>query len=451
MNATSQFKGKRVLVIGLAKSGLAASQLLHRLGAVVTVNDAKPIEENEEAKQLIDKGIRVICGEHPLSLLDEQVDLLVKNPGIPYSNQIVAAAIEKGIPIITEVEIAYLISNANFIAITGSNGKTTTTTLVGEMLRNGRKNPLVAGNIGTAIACEVAETATNEDVIVAELSSFQLQGTIQFRPKIAALLNLSDTHLDYHGTKEAYVSAKARIFANQCEDDYAVVNYDQPEVMAIVKEIKAKIVPFSLESVVAEGSYINDGYVCFQGEQVIKVSEIALPGEHNLENILAAVAVAKLSGASNEQIVHVLKTFTGVRHRLQFVTEKQGRTFYNDSKATNMLASTKAVEAFSQPVVLLAGGLDRGNSFDDFIPALEKVKAIITFGETKQKLVEAAEKAGVKQIHVVKNVEEAVPVAFSLSEVGDVILLSPACASWDQYKSFEIRGDKFIEAIENLN
>lgn len=451
MNATSQFKGKRVLVIGLAKSGLAASQLLHRLGAVVTVNDAKPIEENEEAKQLIDKGIRVICGEHPLSLLDEQVDLLVKNPGIPYSNQIVAAAIEKGIPIITEVEIAYLISNANFIAITGSNGKTTTTTLVGEMLRNGRKNPLVAGNIGTAIACEVAETATNEDVIVAELSSFQLQGTIQFRPKIAALLNLFDTHLDYHGTKEAYVSAKARIFANQCEDDYAVVNYDQPEVMAIVKEIKAKIVPFSLESVVAEGSYINDGYVCFQGEQVIKVSEIALPGEHNLENILAAVAVAKLSGASNEQIVHVLKTFTGVRHRLQFVTEKQGRTFYNDSKATNMLASTKAVEAFSQPVVLLAGGLDRGNSFDDFIPALEKVKAVITFGETKQKLVEAAEKAGVKQIHVVKNVEEAVPVAFSFSEVGDVILLSPACASWDQYKSFEIRGDKFIEAIENLN
>lgn len=451
MNATSQFKGKRVLVIGLAKSGLAASQLLHRLGAVVTVNDAKPIEENEEAKQLIDKGIRVICGEHPLSLLDEQVDLLVKNPGIPYSNQIVAAAIEKGIPIITEVEIAYLISNANFIAITGSNGKTTTTTLVGEMLRNGRENPLVAGNIGTAIACEVAETATNEDVIVAELSSFQLQGTIQFRPKIAALLNLFDTHLDYHGTKEAYVSAKARIFANQCEDDYAVVNYDQPEVMAIVKEIKAKIVPFSLESVVAEGSYINDGYVCFQGEQVIKVSEIALPGEHNLENILAAVAVAKLSGASNEQIVHVLKTFTGVRHRLQFVTEKQGRTFYNDSKATNMLASTKAVEAFSQPVVLLAGGLDRGNSFDDFIPALEKVKAIITFGETKQKLVEAAEKAGVKQIHVVTNVEEAVSVAFSLSEVGDVILLSPACASWDQYKSFEIRGDKFIEAIENLN
>lgn len=451
MNATNQFNGKRVLVLGLAKSGLAASRLLHRLGAFVTVNDAKELQENGEAKQLIESGIRVIGGGHPLSLLDEEIDFLVKNPGIPYSNPIVVAALEKGIPIFTEVEIAYLVSKADFIAITGSNGKTTTTTLIGEMLRNSEKNPLVAGNIGTAIACEVAETATPKDVIVTELSSFQLQGTERFQPRISVLLNLVDTHLDYHGTKEAYVAAKAKLFANQDEGDFAVVNYDQADVMAVAKQFNVTLIPFSIEAVVENGAYIEDNVVCFQKEKLMNVRDIALPGEHNLENILAAVAVAKLSGAENEQIVDVLKTFTGVRHRLQFVREKSGRRFYNDSKATNMLASTKAVEAFSQPVVLLAGGLDRGNSFDDFIPTLQKVKALVAFGETKQKLVEAAKKAGVRHIHTVENVEEAVPVAFSVSEVGDVILLSPACASWDQYQNFEIRGDKFIEAIENLH
>lgn len=449
MKKIGTYLHKKILVLGLAKSGVGAATLLHKLGAFVTVNDYKPLTENPEAQGLLEQGITVICGEHPLELLEEGFELIVKNPGIPYHNPMVQKAMELNIPIMTEVELAYQISEAPFIGITGTNGKTTTTTLIFEMLKEGNKLPLIAGNIGT-VASEVAQIAKEEETIVIELSSFQLMGISEFRPKVAILTNIYEAHLDYHGTKLEYAQAKANITKNQTNEDYFIVNDDQEMVRQIASRSKAKIIPFSTKKELATGAYVKDDTVIFNGEEIIKTVDIRLPGEHNLENILCAVAAAKLTGVSNEAIHQVLTTFKGVKHRLQFVDEIQGRQFYNDSKATNILAAKKALSSFNKPTILLAGGLDRGNEFDELIPDFKHVKAIITFGQTAAKLERVAKQAGIKNIERVDNVEKAVPKAFSLSEPGDVILLSPACASWDQHKTFEERGDIFTETVHKL-
>ncbi|MGD6833218.1 UDP-N-acetylmuramoyl-L-alanine--D-glutamate ligase [Sutcliffiella halmapala] len=442
------YKGKNVLVLGLAKSGTATANLLHKLGANVIVNDRSPIEGNEQALELQSKGFEVICGGHPLSIFDQNIDVVFKNPGIPYSNPLVLLAVEKGIPVLTEIELAYQISEASFIGITGSNGKTTTTTLIDEMLLEDKKEPLIAGNIGK-VAVEVAQNATASNIMVTELSSFQLMGIQTFRPKVAVLVNVFEAHLDYHGNIEEYARAKAAIFRNQTEEDYAVINADNQVVAGLVHDIKAMLVPFSVTKRV-DGAYLADGSIYFKGEKIIKTKDIVLPGKHSLENILAAVATVKLIGVSNESITKVLTTFTGVKHRFQYIDSIHGRKFYNDSKATNILATQGALSAFKNNVILLAGGLDRGNDFDDLIPYLKSVKAIITFGETASKLEKTAKEAGIKEIKRVDNVEKAVPVAYEMSHVGDIILLSPACASWDQYKTFEQRGDIFIEAVHKL-
>ncbi|WP_332632197.1 UDP-N-acetylmuramoyl-L-alanine--D-glutamate ligase [Halalkalibacter flavus] len=449
MKSNDLFKGKKILVLGLAKSGEAAARLLHKLGAAVVVNDAKRYEENQQAKELEKLGIKVVCGHHPLSLLEEDLDLVVKNPGIPYSNPIIKEAIHRGLSVVTEIEIASLISEAEIVAITGSNGKTTTTTLIHEMLKTSEREPLIAGNIGT-VACEVAEEATNSQVIVLEVSSFQLLGTEQFKPKVSVFLNLFDAHLDYHGTKDEYSLAKAKITANQSKEDYLVYNMDDPIVREIANKSNATLIPFSVKQRLSKGLCIQQDSIFYNGQSIISLDSIVLPGAHNLENILAAIGAALTVGARLQQVRHVLQTFSGVEHRLQFVTDYKDRRFYNDSKATNILASQKALEAFEQPIVLLAGGLDRGNDFDDLLPSLGNVKALITFGETKDKLAKTAEEANVKTIVYADGMQEAVLAAFEKSEAGDVILLSPACASWDQYKTFEERGERFVEAVKSL-
>ncbi|MFD1705798.1 UDP-N-acetylmuramoyl-L-alanine--D-glutamate ligase [Siminovitchia sediminis] len=449
MKKITDYQHKKILVLGLAKSGVAAATLLHELGAFVTVNDQKPFEENSAAQGLLEKGITVICGSHPPELLDEGFELIVKNPGIPYTNPLVAKAMKMGIPIITEIELAYRISEADMIGITGSNGKTTTTTLIFKMLEQASMHPLIAGNIGT-VASEVAMKATAENQMVVELSSFQLMGVDQFKPHIAVITNLYDAHLDYHGTRENYAKAKANITLNQTESDFLVVNADQEELLEWVSYSKAARIPFSTQRFLKEGVSIKNGRIVYFGEEIIDTGDILLPGKHNLENILAAIAAVKIVGVGNEAIQHVLKTFQGVQHRTQFVDEVHGRKFYNDSKATNILATQSALQAFRQPVVLLAGGLDRGNGFTGLVPYLSGVKALVLFGETAKKLEEAGKKAGIQTIIHVDNVEEAVPVSYHLSEPGDVVLLSPACASWDQYKTFEIRGHIFEQAVHRL-
>lgn len=449
MKTIETYLRKKVLVLGLAKSGVTAATLLHKLGAFVTVNDRKPLNENPEAQCLLEEGIKVICGDHPLELLDEGFELIVKNPGIPYSNPLIKGAIEKGIPVITEVELAYEISEAPIIGITGTNGKTTTTTLIFDVLEAEGKKPLIAGNIGT-VASGVAEEAKSDQTIVMELSSFQLMGTRSFAPHIALITNLYEAHLDYHGDFQAYCEAKSNVTMRQNQGDYFVYNADQEEVTAIAKQSPATTVPFSVSKVVENGAYIEDGFVMFRGEKVIAVSDIVLPGKHNLENILATVAVCKLQGVSNEAVYQVMTTFTGVPHRLQYVTSINGRKFYNDSKATNILAASKALDSFEVPTILLAGGLDRGNEFDELIPSLKHVKALITFGQTAEKIARVAKQAGIETVQIVDNVKEAVPVAYELSDEGDCILLSPACASWDQFKTFEERGSIFIDAVHKL-
>lgn len=451
MKNVTTYQNKKVLVLGLALSGVNAAKLLHRLGALVTVNDYKTFEENPEAQELLEDGIRVVTGGHPIELLDEEFEFIVKNPGIMYNNPLVAKAIEKGIPVLTEVQLAYEVAESPIIGITGTNGKTTTTTMITDLLNGKRTHgkAFAAGNIGTP-ASQVAQIVTEEDAIVMELSSFQLMGITTFRPHIAVITNIYSAHLDYHGTRDEYVSAKMRLTENQTAEDYLIVNWDQPELQELAKISKATIIPFSRKQMVENGVFIDGDSIYYLNEAVMNKNDILVPGEHNLENAMAAIAVAKLLGQENEVIQKVLASFAGVKHRTQFVTEFKGRKFYNDSKATNSLATINALNGFKQPVILLAGGLDRGNNFENLIPQLKNIKSLIVFGETAAKLTEAGEAAGVPTIIPVQNIEAAVPVAYDNSEVGDVILLSPACASWDQYSSFEVRGDVFIHSIDQL-
>ena len=447
------FEHKRVLVIGLAKSGVAVAKLLLHQGAMVTVNDRIPLEENPDAKSLIEEGIRVLAGSHPVDLLEEHFDFVVKNPGIPYHNCMVEAAMKKGIPVYTEIEIAYQLLEGLIIGITGSNGKTTTTTLASLMLKESfpERQVYAAGNIGIPLS-QLAEQSTKEDIYVSELSSFQLMGIDQFKPKIACIVNIFSAHLDYHGTREEYIKAKLQLTKNQTEEDYLVYNADYPELITLIEgNTKATLVPFSRKNILEFGASVKDNYICFNGEKVIPVSTIQVPGTQNVENVLAAVAIAKLAGATNEGIEKAVQNFHGVKHRTQFVKEVNKRRFYNDSKATNIIATQTALRSFTnQSVILIAGGLDRGNGFDELVPDLTSVSGIVLYGETKEKLQEAAKVAGVPVIEVVNTLEEATKKAYEISKEEDIILLSPACASWDQFKNFEIRGDEFIRVVENL-
>ncbi|WP_311407132.1 UDP-N-acetylmuramoyl-L-alanine--D-glutamate ligase [Liquorilactobacillus uvarum] len=450
MKEITNYKNMRILVIGLGKSGFNAAKLLHKLGAQVTVNDLKTPKDEKIVTDLEDKGIQVITGSHPLSLLDK-TELIVKNPGIPYSNVLVSAAMKQKIQIITEPELAYEILEAQMIGITGTNGKTTTTTMISLMLNQDRQkgHAYVAGNIGIP-ASKVAQKATSDDVMVSELSSFQLLGITKLRPHIAVLTNIYEAHTDYHGSRENYIKAKMRITMNQDENDFFVVNWDSEEWQNLSKQSHAKVIPFSRQDKIETGAYEKNGFLYYRDEKIMAAEDIKVPGSHNVENALAALTVAKLMGQTTESIVEVLKTFSGVRHRTQYVTTLNNRKFYNDSKATNMEATEKALSGFKSPIVLLAGGLDRGFTFERLIPYFKNVSKMIVFGETADLMAEAGEKAGISEIKHSKNVVSAVPLAYEMSHKGDIILLSPACASWDQYPTFEVRGDMYIDAIEKL-
>ncbi|HAQ4761520.1 TPA: UDP-N-acetylmuramoyl-L-alanine--D-glutamate ligase [Enterococcus faecium] len=452
MKKISTYENKKVLVLGLAKSGVSAAKLLHELGALVTVNDGKPFDENPEAQELLSLGIKVITGSHPIELLDEEFSLMVKNPGIPYRHPLVAKAQEMGIPVITEVELAYEVAECPIIGITGTNGKTTTTTMTGLLLNAGADQGIarLAGNIGYP-ASGVAQEAKSEDKIVMELSSFQLMGITDFRPHIAVITNIYEAHIDYHGTRKEYVKAKWNLQKKMTEKDYLILNWNQSELQELAQRTKARVLPFSTKEVLEDGVYADDYSIYYKKEKIMEISELGVPGKHNVENALAAISVAKLYGISNEAIRETLHFFHGVPHRTQYVGEIQGRKFYNDSKATNILATKMALSGFeTSKVVLLAGGLDRGNTFDELIPSLKGIKAMVVFGQTKEKLMDAGKKAGIETIVTADSVEQAVPLALENSTDGDVVLLSPANASWDQYPNFETRGNRFMEAVNRL-
>lgn len=448
MKECKTFNNKKVLILGLAKSGEAAARLLSRLGAIVTVNDGKAFEENPAAQSLLEEGIKVVCGSHPLELLDEDFAVMVKNPGIPYQNPMVEKAISKGIPVLTEVELAYLISEAPIIAITGSNGKTTTTTMIADVLNHGGKSALLSGNIGFP-ASEVAMTASQDDILTMELSSFQLMGIKDFHPHIALITNLMPTHLDYHGSFDAYIQAKWNIQNNMTADDVLILNAEQEQTKELAQKTQASLVYFSSKEKV-EGAYQEDGKLFYKGEFIMDAQSLGVPGLHNVENALATIAVAKLSGISNQAIAETLSSFGGVKHRLQKLGTIKDVAFYNDSKSTNILACQKALSGFdNNKVILIAGGLDRGNAFDTLIPDMKGLKKMILLGESAEKMKVAAERAGVSYLEA-KDVADATRIAFEQAQPGDIILLSPANASWDMYPNFEVRGDEFIESFQQL-
>lgn len=448
MKRIDQFKNKKVLVLGLAKSGESAARLLDKLGAIVTVNDSKPFEENPAAQGLLEEGIKVVTGGHPLELLDEDFALMVKNPGIPYSNPMIKKALDKGMPVWTEVELAYLISEAPIVGITGSNGKTTTTTMIGQVLTAAGQNGLLSGNIGYP-ASHVAQTATDKDTLVMELSSFQLMGIESFHPEVAVITNLMPTHIDYHGSFEAYVAAKWNIQKNMTAADHLVLNFNQDLAKELAEKTQATVVPFStLEKV--DGAYLENGLLYFRGEAVMAADEIGVPGSHNVENALATIAVAKIRGVDNETIKETLSAFGGVKHRLQYADEINGVKFYNDSKSTNILATQKALSGFdNSKVILIAGGLDRGNEFDELVPDIKGLKKMVILGQSAERVKRAADKAGVEYVDAT-DIADATRKAYHIAGAGDIVLLSPANASWDMYPNFEVRGDLFLKTVAEL-
>ena len=434
-----QWKDQRVLVLGAARSGIAAAAYLRNIGANVTINTGSE-PSTEERMKIEALGIKGVFGSHPLELL-ETADVIVKNPGIPYHIPLLQAALERNIPIYTEVELAFLATEATFVAITGSNGKTTTTTLVHELLKGGSRPVHVAGNIGFP-AIEVASKAKQGDLIVIELSSFQLMGVEQFHPQAAALLNLSPAHLDYHGDFKSYADAKGNLFRNVTNSDRIVVKASDTEVMKRVpKDINAST--FGYEG---GDACVIDGWITLHGKPVIRVDDLALGGAHNVENVLAALLLVEPFDIPPAHIDRVLRTFGGVAHRTESLGQVLGRRVYNDSKATNNVAAEAALTGFDAPIVWICGGLERGADLTSLIPALARVNAIIAYGETAERFKALGEAEQIPS-YAVGTLDEAVPLAFEQSAMDDVILLSPACASWDQYKTFEERGEHFIRLV----
>lgn len=445
-------KNKKVLVVGLGKSGIAASRLLLREGAIVTATDSRSFEAlPEEAKGLVNQGVRIEAGIHNNETFLSS-ELIVLSPGVPAEIPQIRDAKSNGISIIGEAELAYQFLTAPLIAVTGSNGKSTTTTLIGEIIKAKGDSVFVGGNLGTPLS-EYVLSGNKNSCIVAELSSFQLETIEAFRPHIAVLLNISPDHLDrYHSMKE-YEDAKFRIFENQDNSDFSIINSDEPWSNGFNKRTKGKVVAFSRKIKVENGIYVENGKVVSSIENhagvICDVSGIAIKGVHNLENAMAAVAAALLLGFSPEVIAHTLKGFKGLEHRLEFVREVNGVRYINDSKGTNVGAVMKSIEGFSEPVLLIAGGRDKGSDFTPLRPLIkDKVKKLILIGEAREKIKSALEQ--ITETVYADSLEEAVDIAMRGAEKGDVVLLSPACASFDMFKNFEDRGRQFKEIVRKI-
>jgi UDP-N-acetylmuramoylalanine--D-glutamate ligase len=449
-----ELKNKRVLVVGAGKSGLAVSSFLTGKGARVVLTDSStPVYPDGELERLAAEGVSLSLGKYP-EVKSGSFDLVVMSPGVPLTVEPARLALEHGIELTGELELAYRFSRAPLVAVTGTNGKTTTTTLLGEIFKEAGKNTLVGGNIGTPLVTEV-ERYGPEDMIVAEVSSFQLETTNTFRPKVALILNITPDHLDRHGTMDGYTDAKAKIFTNQEPGDFTVLNYDDPRTQALAGRSRGLVVYFSRRAAVPEGVYVREGKIIASmggvEEYICGQNEIGIPGAHNLENALAAIAAAKSLGVATTSLVHTLKTFKGVAHRLEFVTEINGVRYINDSKGTNPDASIKALEAYPEKIVLIAGGKNKGSDFGLFAEKIkERARVLVVLGQSAGAIADAAGARGFENILYAKDFEEAVVLASRAAKPGEIVLLSPACASWDMFKNFEERGNLFKELVLNL-
>lgn len=439
-------KDKKVLVAGLGKSGMAAFELLKHMGAHVSLYDGKKELEME------DPGVPVYLGEFPEDIFSE-FDCAVFSPGVPLDIPVAEFLKEKGVPIIGEIELAYLQEKGKVIGITGTNGKTTTTTLVGEIMKAFNENTYVVGNIGNPYTREVLKS-TPDSVTVAEISSFQLETIDTFAPEVSAVLNITPDHLNRHGTMENYIEAKMRITKNQGMDKLCILNYEDPILRKEAEKLTCRVAFFSSKQKIEHGMYKDvDGNLIVgeSGKIVMNQKDTRLPGDHNAENIMAALMMAFELGVPEDLAVKVVKEFKPVEHRVEFVKTVAGVDYYNDSKGTNPDAAIKGIQSMDRPTVLIGGGFDKGGDFDEWILSFGgRVKKLLLLGETRERIARTAEKNGFNEYQFVDTLEEAVKMAYELAEEGDAVLLSPACASWDMFKSYEQRGDIFKDLVKGL-
>lgn len=447
------FRGRRVLIVGMGRSGLGAARALAPVAARVVAADEKPLGElNGSVKALSQEGVELRLGDRGLDLV-ENVDLVVRSPGVPWEVPLLVAAREAGLEVIGELELAYrLLVTERIVAVTGSNGKSTTTALLGEIFRAAGEEVVVGGNIGVALTSVVREL-TPRTVVVTEVSSFQMEDAVAFRPRVAVLLNLAPDHLDRHGSPEAYYDLKWRLFANQGPGDVAVLNADDAAVAARGVPPAEEVLYFSLRRVPEEGVGLEAEEVVYRlrgsGERLLNAREIRLPGPHNLANAMAAAAAALATSIPPAAIAEALRTFAGLPHRLEFVAEIDGVRYVNDSKATNVASARTALASFDNPIVLIAGGKSKGEDFAPFAEAARgRVRTAILYGAAQEDLARAFE--GRVPYERAETVEEAVRKAAAASGRGDVVLLSPACTSWDQYADFEARGDDFKRCVQEI-
>lgn len=444
------FENKKIFILGMARSGYHAARVLAKRGNTIVLNDKNANQDKNHIKELEDLGVKVILGDHPDDILDESFDYLIKNPGVHFDHKYLKYAEEHNIKIINEIEMAYhlLPKGVKLVAITGTNGKTTTTSLTYEIVSAafpGRTH--LAGNIGFPL-CEVIEDIKENDYLIMEIGVPQLHDFYDFNPDIAVLTNIYEAHLDMFGTREYYNENKLKIFQNHTSKNIAIINKGNEDAYRITKDIKSTKKYFTSKEKI-DGAYLENGKIYYYGEEIIDTKDIKLQGNHNYENVMCAIMIAKELGISNEIMCKAISEFTGVEHRIEYVRTFEGKDFYNDSKATNITATQIALSAFKKPTIILLGGQERTQNFLDLKDYMKNTKAVVCYGECKERCKKQIDSLGIK-CTMVNTLKEAVEVANKESVSGDVILLSPASASWDQYAKFEDRGDEFKKLVKEL-
>ena len=448
-------KGKRVLVFGSGKSGIGAAELLGQVGACPVLYDGNPDLDKEAVlhKTASIKETDIYAGGLPEEV-QKSLDLAVLSPGVPTDLPLVKSFYEQGLPVWGEVELAFRTGKGRVLAITGTNGKTTTTALLGKIMEDAEDSVFVVGNIGTPYTSKALEMK-EDSVTVAEISSFQLETIEKFAPCVSAILNITDDHLNRHHTMEEYIRVKELIVKNQKPEDVCVLNYEDPVLREFGKNIVPQTVYFSSERRLEKGIFLEDGQIILKTEDqeisLVKTDDLKLLGKHNFENVMAAAAMAYYAGVSVESIRKSICEFTAVEHRIEYVTEKNGVVYYNDSKGTNPDAAIKGIQAMNRPTWLIGGGYDKGSSYDEWLNSFDgKVRSLVLIGQTKEKIREAAERLGVCSCILCENLQEAVKICAEKAQPGEAVLLSPACASWGQFDNYEQRGDCFKEYVKNL-
>lgn len=455
MDVIMDFKGKNVLVVGTGISGIGATNLLNKMGAFVILYDGNENLQIENIRQKITKNemVTVVLKEIADEIVD-RIELVVVSPGVPLRNPVVEQFIKREVPIWGEIELAYQLEQGTVIGITGTNGKTTTTALTGKIIEDYCKQAFVVGNIGTPYTKVVLDTR-KDTVTVAEISSFQLETVMEFHPKISAILNITPDHLDRHLTMENYVKAKENITKKQGKDDLCILNYEDEYGLKFAHRCESKVVFFSSKRKLENGYYLREDTIVKavdgKEEVLLAIHDMALLGIHNVENVMAAIAMTDGYGVPMAQILKTVKAFQGVEHRIEFVANRKGVNYYNDSKGTNPDAAIKGIQAMNRKTVIIGGGYDKDSVYDEWIESFgDKVSHLVLLGETKDKIAICAMEHGFSKITMVDSLEEAVAVAETIAKRGEAVLLSPACASWDMFPNYEVRGEIFKELVKSI-